>query len=215
MLKYLTGFLAIAMLACNGKNEKASIPDAPHTQGDSNAGRTSNTPDSGVSKPVQANGNNAHKNTTAPVTDMQRFCNNEWVAYCFDLPLKEYKKDDEAPDIKAKHVFKHKTKKENDITVQGIIRSNTETPLENYYAGYYDEERDAGKVVETRALFMDKKCFYLQGYWNNMIAKYRYIEVVWVRPEEVVTYTANFNVADTSLWNGRLKKLLEGDIELK
>jgi hypothetical protein len=38
---------------------------------------------------------------------------------------------------------------------------------------------------------------------------------VWVRPEEVVTYTANFNVADTSLWNGRLKKLLEGDIELK
>ncbi len=146
--------------------------------------------------------------------DLEVFSNIEMVEYCVLLPLNEY---DEQYDNNKKtaHTFVHKTKKNNEIIVQALLRSNSEIPLEEYFANTYESINVEGKNVEKKELIKESNCFYAKGYWNNSIYESRFIEVCWLRSGEVVKYYSFFDVADTTLWNNRLKEILSAGSNCK
>lgn len=135
------------------------------------------------------------------------FTNIEQIEYCLPLPLNEYTEDFDKSDVKAKHVFKHNTKKDNEIRIQGLFREDTSLSIEDYFKKRFESSEQQGEIVEKKELRKAKNCFYAQGYMSNLIDKYRFIEVVWLRKDEVIVYSVSFDVADTTLWNERLKHL--------
>jgi len=70
------------------------------------------------------------------------FTNMEQIAYCLPLPLNEYVEEYDKSDVRAKHVFKHKTKTENEIIVQGMMRSDTSVSIEDYLKNRYEESEE-------------------------------------------------------------------------
>jgi hypothetical protein len=136
------------------------------------------------------------------------FTNMEQIEYCLPLPLNEYTEDYDKSDVKAKHVFKHKTKKDNEITVQGMFRDDPSVSIEEYFKNSYQDSEEQGEIVEKKELFKDKNCFYAKGYMSNLIDKYKFIEVVWLRKDEVVVYSSTYDIADTTLWDEQLRVLL-------
>lgn len=136
------------------------------------------------------------------------FTNMEQIEYCLPLPLNEYTEDYDKSDVKAKHVFKHKTKKDNEITVQGMFRDDPSVSIEDYFKNSYQDSEEQGEIVEKKELFKDKNCFYAKGYMSNLIDKYKFIEVVWLRKDEVVVYSSTYDIADTTLWDEQLRILL-------
>ncbi|MBL7918947.1 MAG: hypothetical protein JNJ40_01455 [Bacteroidia bacterium] len=142
-----------------------------------------------------------------PVDSSLMFTNIEQVEYCLPLPLNEYTEDFYKSDVKAKHVFKHNTKKDNEIKLQGMFRDDPSVSIEDYFMKRFESSEEQGEIVEKKEILKAKNCFYAQGYMSNLIDKYRFIEVVWLRKDEVIVYSASFDVADTTLWNERLKHL--------
>lgn len=140
--------------------------------------------------------------------DLETFHNIEQMEYCLAYPAKEYAHNDSASDVRAKHVFTHKTKKNNELIMQGIYLSE-KMPIEIYFSQAYTEEDEAeGKIVEYKQLEKDKSCFWAKGYWSNSIMEYRFIEMGWLEEDELVRYTINYDVKDTILWTKRLKSIL-------
>ncbi len=137
------------------------------------------------------------------------FTNMEQIAYCLPLPLNEYVEEYDKSDVRAKHVFKHKTKTENEIIVQGMMRSDTSVSIEDYLKNRYEESEEQGEIIEKKELLKNNHCFYAKGYMSNLIYKYRFIHVVWLKKDEVVVFSSTFNIDDTTLWNSRLNILLK------
>lgn len=145
---------------------------------------------------------------------LENFQNMEMIEYCLLLPLNEYTLVDEESE-KAAHSFIHKTKKDNTIAIQGLLRANSEVSIEEYFKNSYEEAELEGKVIEKKELMKDKGCFYVKGYWNNSIYESRFIEICWLRSDEVVKYSSSFDIADTTLWNNRLKEILNSGSNCK
>lgn len=141
----------------------------------------------------------------SPSSDMNVFHNIEIVEYCALIP-KDYEEGDSGE--KAGHSFVHSTKKNNTIEIKGLLRANTDVSIENYFAGSLEDAQLEGKIIEKKELIKDSNCFYTKGYWNNSIHESRFIELCWLRSEEVVKYYSSFDIADTTLWNNRLKEIL-------
>ncbi len=140
-------------------------------------------------------------------SDLEAFRNMEIVEYCVLLPIKEYV-EKTGENEKAAHAFAHKTKMSNEISIHGLLRANTEVSIENYFAGSLEDAELEGKVIEEKALIKTNNCFYAKGYWANSIYESRFIEVCWLRSDDVVKYYSFFDIADTTLWNNRLKEIL-------
>ncbi|CAN5382539.1 hypothetical protein BH10BAC1_BH10BAC1_10680 [soil metagenome] len=147
-------------------------------------------------------------------TDMDVFTNMEIVSYCLFVPLKEYDENYDGGD-KAKHVFVHKTKKENEIIVQGLLRADSSIPIDEYFKNSVEEMQLEGKGIEKQELLLDKNCFYVKGYWSNLMDKSRFIEVCWLREGDVVKYYSAFDIKDTALWHERLAVLLKAGSDCK
>lgn len=141
----------------------------------------------------------------SPSADMNVFHNIEIVEYCALIP-KDYEEGDSGE--KAGHSFVHSTKNNNVIEIKGLLRANTDVSIENYFAGSLEDAQLEGKIIEKKELLKDRSCFYTKGYWNNSIHESRFIEVCWLRSEEVVKYYSSFDIADTTLWNNRLKEII-------
>lgn len=137
------------------------------------------------------------------------FTNMEQIAYCLPLPLNEYVEDFDKSDVRAKHVFKHKTKTDNEIIVQGMMRSDTSVSLEDYFKNSYAESEEQGEIIEKKELLKNNRCFYAKGYMSNLIYDFRFIHVVWLKKDEVVVFSSTFDIDDTTLWNSRLNILLK------
>ena len=60
-------------------------------------------------------------------------------------------------------------------------------------------------------MIKSNNCFYTKGYWNNSIHELRFIEVCWLRRDDVVKYYSAFDIADTTIWNVRLASILQTD----
>lgn len=147
-------------------------------------------------------------------TDLSVVGNNEIVAYCVLVPLNEYEENFEEQE-KAVHRFVHRTKPKNEISIQGLLRVNTEVSIEDYFAGSLEDAELEGKIIEKKELLKGSNCFYSKGYWANTIYEFRFIEVCWLRSDDVVKYYSSFDIADTTLWNVRLEEILKSRSECK
>lgn len=148
-----------------------------------------------------------HKPAIQISSDMEIYKNIEIVDYCVLIPIKEYEEKFEDNE-KAAHSFIHKTKKNNTIDIQGLLRANSEVSIEEYFKNSLEDAELEGKIIEKKELLKDMGCFYAKGYWNNSIYESRFIEICWLRSDEVVKYYASFDIVDTTLWNDRLKEIL-------
>jgi len=156
---------------------------------------TNNMPDSSTTKFME------NKN------DMELFSNIEMIEYCLPLPLKEY--DESNNGVKAMHTFAHKTKRDNIIAVQGLMRENPSVSIEDYFANSVKGSEEEGRVIQKKELLKNNNCFYTKGYWANSINESRFIDICWMRKDEVVTFYASYDVADTTIWDQRLATLIE------
>lgn len=139
------------------------------------------------------------------------FMNIEQIEYCLPLPLSEFTEDFEKNDVKAKHVFNHKTKKENEIIIQGMFRNDPSVSIEDYFNNNYKNSEEEGKIIEKKELLKSNNCFYAKGYWSNFVNEFRFIEITWLRKDEIVNLQVNYNISDTALWNSRLPVFLRSN----
>ncbi len=137
------------------------------------------------------------------------FTNIEQIEYCLPLPLNEYIEDFDKSDTRAKHVFKHKTKKDNEMEVQGFFRDDVTVSIEDYFKNTYQNAEEEGKVITKKEIIKDNSCFYAKGYWSNLIYDMRFIEIVWLKKDEMVKFYSSFDVNDSLIWDSRLQALIK------
>lgn len=152
---------------------------------------------------------------TNPTGDMELFSNIEIVDFSVPVPLNEYKLNYDRSDVKAKFVFEHVKKKDNEIVVRGMSRADESVSLADYCKNTFAAYEEGGKIIQQQGVEEATGCFYCKGYWNNKIYESRFIEVIWLRKTDVVRLEANFDIADTSIWNERLAQLLKSDSKFK
>ena len=142
-----------------------------------------------------------------PIYGMHTFQNIEQIDYCIPIPLKEYTETKNVQ--RAKHIFENKLNKKYKLIVQGMFREHPQTTLTEYFNHSYTSKDDEdGKIVIQKELFEKNSCFYAFGYWSNKFYESRFLEVTWLRKEDVVTLTVTYPIKDTALWDKRLKILL-------
>jgi hypothetical protein len=139
---------------------------------------------------------------------MSLFTNMEQVEYCLSLPLNDYSEDFEKNDVRAKHVFKHKIKKNVEMELQGFFREDPSVSIEDYFKNTYLNSEEEGKIIEKSDLIKSNNCFYAKGYWSNSIYEMRFIEIVWLKKDEMVKLYSSFDVNDSLIWNSRLQTLI-------
>lgn len=132
--------------------------------------------------------------------------NNEAVCYGLYLPLTGFWEDYKKNDEKAKHVFIKKGK--TMLTVSGLLRAENKSTTE-YFNEYFDEERNAGKAIEQKKLNTAGNKFYCYGYYSNFIYKERFIEMIWLRKDDLVKLEVYFPVKDTGVWYSRIDRLFK------
>lgn len=147
--------------------------------------------------------------TTIVETELAR--NMEQVPYCLPIPKGEYVRDhareQELP--RGSIAYEHKTRKADTIEIHGLLRSDTKTSVADYFRKSYVEGEEPGKAIEEKTLLEAQGVFYAKGYWSNKIHEERFIEITWLRKDDVVRYTANFPVSEWPAWQQRLEGLLK------
>jgi hypothetical protein len=137
---------------------------------------------------------------------LQIFKNIEQIVYCVPLPLKEFK--ELSGSERASHSFVHKKNKKVTIDVRGFYTDSI--TLEEYYdKSYTEKDEEEGKVITQKEILKNKKCFYAIGYYNNFINQYEFIEVTWVRNDEITKLELMYVVKDKRLWYDRLKIIIK------
>lgn len=144
-----------------------------------------------------------------PINNLDTFRNIEIIDYCFLFPFKDYKETFPESNEKAWHTFIHKTKKGNEIYLKGLLRSDTSISIEDYFANTYESSEELGEVILEKAILNNRQCFYAKGYMSNLIYDYRFVEVYWLRKDDVVIFEAQYDIKDTVLWDERLQLLLK------
>ncbi|MFN8296028.1 MAG: hypothetical protein U0T69_07515 [Chitinophagales bacterium] len=149
--------------------------------------------------------------STTEEENLQLFSNIEQIEYCIPLPLNEYKETFTQDNERAKHTFLHKTKKDNEINVQGFFREDMNVSLENYFDNTFADAEEEGKIILEKKLLKDNNCFYATGYWSNSIYDFRFTEIYWLRKEEMIKLSSTYNINDTTLWNSRREQIMKAN----
>ncbi len=189
-------FLLLTFLSC-GQSEQ--VKEETKSTSNSDSVKTSNE--------------NIKKDTLQ--SSMEQFCNLEQVSYCTYIPANEYKEDFDKSDERAKHYLANIKNKKYYIEIQGFHRQNPETSFLDYYKNSFEGAEEEGKIIEKTDKFETKNCFYAKGYWSNSIYDSKFIEIYWLKKEEMVKYTCIYDIKDTTIWNERLDFLLKTDSEFK
>lgn len=166
--------------------------------------------DSPATNTATNNQTNDSAKTDPAANDMEEYCNVEQVDYCVPLPLSEFVSNDSASDMRAKHVFDNKKDKKYELSIQGLLRSDVSVPLETYFANTYETAEEEGKIIGQKAVQKTNSCFYAKGYWSNF-PETKFIEVTWLRKDDVVVLYASFDAGDSARWNNRLQTWLAVD----
>jgi hypothetical protein len=141
------------------------------------------------------------KRTSNQAFGLENFTNMEFVQFCLPLPMKEYTL--KRSTTKAKHEFTAKSNKKYSLLVQGLMRSDESVSLEKYYAESTQGAEESGKIIQAKELLAKNMCFVLQGYWSNQIYDSRFLEIVWLRKEEIVRFEVVYPLKDSTLWRNR------------
>jgi hypothetical protein len=145
------------------------------------------------------------KKIDEPSFGIVNFGNIEIVPFCLPLPTKEYTL--KRNTTKAKYEFTAKGNKKYTMLVQGLMRSDESVSLEKYYHESTQGAEESGKIIQKKELLTKNRCFVLQGYWNNLIYDSRFLEIVWLRKDEVVRLEVVYPLKDSTLWNNRISVL--------
>ncbi|MFN8284039.1 MAG: hypothetical protein U0U67_12540 [Chitinophagales bacterium] len=144
------------------------------------------------------------------------FCNIEQIEYCVLLPLNEYKEDNKHDYERAKHVFQNNINTKYEIVVQGLFREDMNASLEYYFKNTYTiEDEEQGKIIQDKQVVKATNCFYAKGYYSNSEPDSRFIEITWLRKDDIVKYMATFAIADTAVWNKRLNIIIRSRSDIK
>lgn len=149
--------------------------------------------------------------STTEKEDLQLFSNIEQIEYCIPLPLSEYKETFPQDNERAKHTFHHKTKKGNEINVQGFFREDMNVSLENYFDNTFADAEEEGKIILEKKLLKDNNCFYATGYWSNAIYDFRFTEIYWLRKDEMIKLISSYNISDTTQWNTWREQIIKSN----
>lgn len=136
---------------------------------------------------------------------LQIMGNNEQVSFCVPIPVKEY--SETSGGQRAKKVFINKKDKKYQLLLQGLFRTDTSISMEKYAANTFTAAEAAGKVIEQKGLINNNNCFYFCGYTGNKYSGSRFIEITWLRKDDLVKLQVTFPVADTAIWNKRLQTI--------
>ena len=140
--------------------------------------------------------------TTTPY-GLIEFRNIEQVEYCIPLPLGDYQSNSSTE--RGKLIFINKKNKKYLMTVQGLFRSDTSVSIATYFTNTYtSKDEEEGKIIEDKELITASNCFYAIGYWNNEINSSKFIEITWLRKDDVVKFSVSFPLKDSALWHQRL-----------
>jgi hypothetical protein len=131
--------------------------------------------------------------------------NIEMIMFCVPAPISEYKKVNAGE--KAKHRFINIKNKNYEMEIAGLLRADTTVFIDDYFEQTYATAEEEGKIIEEKKLIKTNNCFYAKGYMNNLCYKERFIEITWLRKDDVVKFTVNYSVKDNALWNKRLKTI--------
>lgn len=138
---------------------------------------------------------------------LSMFFNIEQVDYCVPIPLKEY--TELYSRERAKHSFVWKKNKKYTMDLAGLFRSDTGISLNEYFKNSYTEkDEEEGKIVLKKQIVPATKCFYATGYMNNQIYTSRFLEIVWLRKDDVVKFNVTYPIKDTAIWNNRLRYIV-------
>jgi hypothetical protein len=139
---------------------------------------------------------------------LQIFKNIEQIEYCVALPLQEYY---EKYDVeRAHHSFVYKKNKKLRINIRGYYCDDKNTTLEKLCnSRYTSEEEAAGKIITKKIISKADHCFYAIGYYNNFIYKYEFLEIIWLRNDEVTILEIEYDLKDKALWQKRLNVILK------
>ncbi|MDP2387863.1 MAG: hypothetical protein Q8M29_15930 [Bacteroidota bacterium] len=153
--------------------------------------------------------------TTKQVTlneGLEMFSNIEQIDYCVPIPLSEYVRDTKNDYERAKFVFVNKKNDQLELVLQGMFRSDPKVSIEEYFKNSYPpEDEEGGKNIETKEIVKSTGCFYAKGFWSNFALDQKFIEVTWLRKDDLVKLYVSYDIQDTTIWNNRLKKITETD----
>ena len=182
----ITVFVLLLMACSNHKTTSDAIETTTISQNDTQIISSTNTND-----------------------DLQLFSNIEQIEYCIPLPLSEYKETHPENNERAKHTFLHKTKKDNEINVQGFFREDKNTSLEKYFENTFAET--GSKIILDKKLIKDNNCFYATGYWSNSFYDFRFTEIYWLRKNELIKLSSTYNINDTTQWNTWREQIIKAN----
>lgn len=139
---------------------------------------------------------------------LRMFNNIEQTVYCVPLPLNEIK---ELPaNQRASHSFVHKKNKNYTITISGYYVSDEKITLDSLYKKQNSAElEEEGKIITQNRLFKSKDCFYSIGYYNNFLGKMEFLEITWLRGDELIKLEINYPVKEKEIWKNRLKVIID------
>jgi len=139
---------------------------------------------------------------------LQLFKNIEQIEYCVLLPLNEYV--EKRAVERANHSFVNKKNNALVINLKGYYSDDKSITLEKLCAlKYTAEDEKHGKIIKTKVISNINHCFYAIGYYNNLIYKYEFIEITWVRNDEITVLELNYRLKDQALWQKRLKTIIK------
>lgn len=148
-----------------------------------------------------------------PETELVR--NMEQVPYCLPIPKGEYARDDNADLPRGTLAFVHKVRKDDSITISGLHRTDPTVKIADHFRNSYARAEESGKIIEKKELHEARGLYFATGYWSNKIYEQRFVEITWLRKDDVVVYTATHGLSEKALWSAQLANLLRYDSTCK
>lgn len=134
------------------------------------------------------------------------FESREQIVYCLPLPLHTYAQDTKNRYERGEFLFKNKKNNSYELHVQGFFRTENAS-LSDYKTAYLAQAEEDGKRIDTQKEVTASNCFYIKGGYGNIYDKQRFIDIVWLRPDECVKFSVDYTVADTTVWDKWLPTL--------
>lgn len=136
--------------------------------------------------------------------------NMEQIEYCVPIPTDEYLPD-HSLQTRGQFLFLKPNDSIASIQLAGLFRTDPSVSVEAYMAHTYSgEEESEGTLVSGKYLIDARSMFWAEGTWANLTG-YRFLEITWLRTDEVILLSAVYPETDQEMWEKRRKIILSYD----